>query len=252
MPLLTSYPTWVKGLSILWIVFTLAVIYVWFSKTPQKENTESTTQTLGTPLYEKTKQKIDDFYTNLDRDQLTPWMFFRIGKMHGVKDYYGKSIYEGGGGGEFAGSPVTVFWSDDFIEPFLKHEITEILEEVCNEALEKKLNPEPCINEAVGLLNGCIDRVYNRMAIIDQKLRGKGYPKSVSRRDVSEETSKMYEYLEQRQAYFTEVAKLQYRYYLKIESRQNKTIIISIIALVVSIITAIIPLFIKLIQYLIK
>jgi len=99
MPLLTTYPTWVKILfSILWIVVTLAVIFVWFSKTPQKENTESITLTYRTPLYEKTKQKIDDFYTNLDRDQLTPWMFFRIGKMRGVKDYYGKPIFEGGGG----------------------------------------------------------------------------------------------------------------------------------------------------------
>jgi len=133
MPLLTSYPTWVKILfSILWIVFTLAVIFVWFSKTSQKENTESITLTFRTPLYEKTKQKIDDFYTNLDRDQLTPWIFFRIGKMRGVKDYYGKPIFPGGGGFEFSGTPVTIFWSDDFIEPFLEHEITEVLEQVCN------------------------------------------------------------------------------------------------------------------------
>jgi len=252
MTLLTSYPTWVKIVfSILWVVLMLVVLLLWFSKTPQKENTESITLTSKTPLYEKTKQKIDDFYTNLDRDQLTPWMFFRSGKMRGVKDYYGKLIHPGGGGIEFSRTPVKVFWSDDFIQPFLEHEITEILEQVCNEALGKKLNPEPCINEAVSFFNGCIHRVYNRMAIIDQKLRGKGYPKSVSRRDVSRETSKMCEYLKKQQAAITEVAKLQYRYFSKIESRQTKTFYIAIIALFIGSV-GIIPLVIKLIQYLIK
>jgi hypothetical protein len=186
-----------------------------------------------TPLYEKTKQRIDDFYTNLDKDQLTPWIFFHTGKMPEVKKYYGGTIKYSGG--EFSGTCVLVFW-EGFIEPFLEHGIVEILEHVGDEALAKKLDPEPCISEGTQLLSGIIYKTYNRMAEIDQRLRGKGYPKSAERKDVSEQIEKMSNYLQRHKDAVSKIATSRYEYFLNVESRQNIALGISIIALAASIV----------------
>jgi len=85
-----------------------------------------------THLYERTKQRIEDFYANLDKEQLSPWIFFHTGKMPEVKKCYGGSIRYSGG--EFSGAPVLVFW-DGFIEPFLEHGIVGMLEQVADDGL---------------------------------------------------------------------------------------------------------------------
>jgi hypothetical protein len=103
MLLSTSYPVWAKTLFVIWIVFTLVVILLLFIYRKKEM-----AKVYPTPLYEKTKQRIDDFYTNLDKDQLTPWIFFHTGKMPEVKKYYGGTIKYSGA--EFSGTPVLVFW----------------------------------------------------------------------------------------------------------------------------------------------
>lgn len=188
-------------------------------------------------LYEKTKQRIDDFYANLDKNQLTPWEFFRTGKMPEVKKYYGGTIKYSGV--EFSDTPRLVFW-DGFIEPFLEHGIVEILGQVADEALAKQLDPEPCISESAGLLDGVIAKTYNRMAEIDQRLRGKGNPESAKRKDVTEEIEKMCNYLQRHKEAVSKIAASKYQYFLNVESRQNKNLWIAIIALGVSIMSTLI------------
>lgn len=167
-------------------------------------------------LYEKTKLHINDFYTKLDKDQLTPWSFLKTGKMPAIKKYYGGTVNISCG--EFSGTVVLVFWEN--ITPFLEHGISEQLEKVADEAFEKQLNPEPCINEAAGLIDGLvIGRVYNRMAEIDQRLRGKGHPDSVGRKDVSENIKKMLGYLERHKKDISKRATSRYQSILKNEAR---------------------------------
>ena len=227
MLLSTSYPTWVKILFVIWIIFTLIVVLLLFSYRKKSVAKVSTT-----PLYEKTEQRIDDFYNNLDREQLAPWLFFNTGKMPEVKKFYGGTIKYSGV--EFSGTPVLVFW-EGFIEPFLEHGIVEILEQVADEALAKQLDPEPCINKAAGSLNGAIAKTYNRMAEIDQRLRGKGDPDSVKRKDVTEKIEKMRNFLQRHKNAVSEIAASRYQYFLNVESRQNIALVISIMALIASI-----------------
>lgn len=234
MLLSTSYQTWTKIIFVIWIIFTLIAVLILLCCQKKERPTDS-----RSPLYEKTKQRVDDFYAKLDKEELMPWNFFNSGVMPEVKKYYGGTIKYSGV--EFSGSPVLVFW-EGFIEPFLEHGITEILEQIANDALEKRLNPEPCISEAAGLLDGVISKTYNQMAEIDQRLRGKGDPKSVKRKDVTENIEKMRIYLQRNKESFSKMAALKYQYFLNVESRENKNLWIALIALGASIMSALIAL----------
>ena len=231
--MLSSYPTWAKILFVIWIVFTLVIMILLFSSRKKKMLTAS-----RSPLYEKTKQVVDDFYAKLDKEQLTPWSFFNTGKMPEVKKYYGGTISPSGA--EFSDTIVLVFWGN--IDPFLEHGIVEILEQVADDALSRQLTPVPCINEAAEKMDGVISRTYNRMAEIDQRLRGKGYPKSVKRKDVTENIEKMRTYLQQHKESFSKMAASKYQYFLKAESRENKNLLIALIALGASIMSMLISL----------
>jgi len=232
--MLSSYPTSAKILFVIWIVFTLVIMILLFSSRKKKMPTAS-----RSPLYEKTKQIVDDFYAKLDKEQLTPWLFFNTGKMPEVKKYYGGHPIQPSGV-EFSGTIVDVFWEN--IDPFLEHGIVAILEQVSDDALSKQLNPEPCINEAAEKMDGVISRTYNRMAEIDQRLRGKGYPKSVKRKDVTEEIEKMYNYLQRHKESFSKIAALKCQYFLNVESRENKNLWIAGVALGASMLSTLISL----------
>ena len=119
----------------------------------------------------------------------------------------------------------------------------KILEDVGDDALANQLNPELCFNEAAGLLDGVISKTYNRMAEIDQRLRGKGNPESVKRKDVTEQIEKMRNYLQRHKEAIFKKAASKYQYFLNVESRQNKNLWIAIIALGTSIMSALISLF---------
>lgn len=225
IPLLESYPVRIKILFGIWVfVSALLILSLLFFRISRRERDKIVTHFEKTPLCEKSKQKVDDFYIDIDRNKLTPWVFLPTGKMQEVKDYYGRSIiYQGEGiGVGFEGSPSIVFWGN-FIEPFLEHGIIDILEQVSNEAIQSSLDPEPCINEAVGFFYGCISAVYYRMSKIDQKLRGKGFPETVASRDVSDKIKKMNEYLQEQQKAIVSISKSQYKPVLEEKFFQTNT-----------------------------
>ena len=72
-----------------------------------------------------------------------------------------------------------------------------------NETLEtcraRGLTPEePYITETAMLLDGyLIDPIYRYMADIDQRIRGRGCPKSVGRQDVTDRITEMVKFLNQ-------------------------------------------------------
>ena len=139
------------------------------------------------------RQKIVKLCETLKNDKLTPWLWFNS---RGVKvtDFYGKTIHISGC--LYGQSQALVFFS--FIVPFLKDAIVKTLDETLETCRARGLTPEePYIRETAMLLDGyLIDPIYRYMADIDRSIRGKGSPKSVGRKDVTDEIAEMVKFLD--------------------------------------------------------
>ncbi len=148
-------------------------------------------------------EKVKKWGDKLIADKINPWIFLIA---NGVKvTRYDESLitYQGVG---FEGSPRTVFW-EGFIEPFLRHGISEWLDSIAKQCLQQKIEPKPYLQTVTDNLHGCIELVYTRMAQIDQKLRKatmnyqsaewkKRYGTEIRLRDVSVEIKQMKAYLD--------------------------------------------------------
>jgi hypothetical protein len=149
---------------------------------------------MRTPLYPLFKKRINDAIDKLDKEQVTPWAFLTAGPLFQIKTFDGKQIqYKGI---EFGGSPRLVFWTR-YIEPFLENIcIAEIAAAVVM-AKEKEIDGRLLLTEVRTLLAMGFTRIYNRMADIDRKLRGKGFPKQVELRSVEREIAIMNHFLDE-------------------------------------------------------
>jgi len=63
-------------------------------------------------------------------------------------------------------------------------------------AQKRGVNGKQLLLEVEGLLLSSCKIVFNRMAEIDQRLRGKGYPQSVQRRPIDDKYNRMKEFIE--------------------------------------------------------
>lgn len=136
---------------------------------------------MSSPLYGLIQKFVEDEWIRLDREQITPWVFLTAGPPFQVKDFYGQAIsYQGI---SFEGSPRQVFWGR-YIEPFLEDLGLRTLDEVLRIAANRKQDPQLPLKEATGLLASVIRRAFTRMADIDRRLRGRGFPSSVPVMDV--------------------------------------------------------------------
>ena len=137
-----------------------------------------------TSLFPVTRQKIEKQREKLKRDKLTPWFWYNS---RGIKvtRFDGETIDLSG---DFNANLFL-----DFIKPFLKDAIVKTLDETLEICHTRGLEPEePYIRETAMLLDGyLIDPIYQYMATIDQRIRGKGNPKSVRRRNVTEYIEEM-------------------------------------------------------------
>ncbi len=196
IPLLQPYPSWIKVVIAVWIIFgAVVVILLLFCRAPKKGQPNISVDAYGrTPLYSRTKKRIDELYKNIENEKLNPWVFINTGKaVVEVTRLDGKVIhYEGVG---FEGSPRTVFWSDNFIPPIIEDAIVKAFDQTIEECRKNKLDPKPYIDEANSLLLGFIQKIYDRMSDIDRRLHSKGNLKDVVRRNVSYEVKKMDECL---------------------------------------------------------
>ena len=150
---------------------------------------------MTSPLHPLMTKLIDDEWVRLDRNQITPWAFMTAGPPFRIKDFYGKKIaYQGIG---FEGSPRDIFWGR-YIEPFLEDSADRLIKETLKLCEEKQHAPKEPLAELGGLLKSLAHRAYDRMAEIDQRLRGKGYPESVGRKQTEQEFARMEAFIEQR------------------------------------------------------
>lgn len=148
-----------------------------------------------TQLYPRTKKRVDDFYESIKNEKLDPWLFINTGVKVQVTKYNGDII--NCSGVMFTGSPRNVFWSDDFIPPFIEDAIIKVFDQTIDECRRNNLNPKIYIYEARGILDGFIYRIYNRMADMDQRLLKQAHPENTGRRDVKDEIEKMHKCLEE-------------------------------------------------------
>ncbi len=146
-----------------------------------------------TNLYPITRKFIEDEWVKLKQKQITPWSFLTSGKIFSCKYFNGKEItYQGG---TFEGSPRYVFW-ERYIEPFLEDISVRVINETVKLCHDKDQELEPALRETAALLNLLIKNTYNSMVDVDQRLRGKGTPENVEKRNVSMEISAMEDFVE--------------------------------------------------------
>ena len=150
---------------------------------------------MPTHLYPILSKLIEDEWVKLDRNQITPWAFMTAGPAFRCKDFYGREIaYQGI---KFEGSPRQVFWGR-YIEPFLEDLVHRIVEETLRLASARKQNVQQPLAEVGSMLKSVAHRAYRRMADIDQRLRGEGFPNSVPKRSTDGELARMEQFIDQR------------------------------------------------------
>ncbi len=198
MPFLQLCPKWIQVLvaaGLIYVFAVIVVIFIWFLffSSPQKQKPNVFDNHGRTQLNSRIKKRVDDLYNQIYNEKLKPWIFINIGKPLRVEKHDGTLIqYEGV---RFEGTPRLVFWGDDFIPPIIENAIVKAFDQTIEECRKNNIDPKPYVYETNSILVGLIDRVYHRMAGIDQRLRGKGYPKNVQRKDVNDEINKMDECL---------------------------------------------------------
>jgi hypothetical protein len=150
---------------------------------------------MTSPLYPIIAKFIEDEWVKLEQNQITPWCFLNAGPPFRCKDFYGKEIaYQGIG---FEGSPSVRFWGR-YIEPFLEDITERTVQETIRLATEKQQSTNEPLSEVSGLLKSLARRAYDRMAVVEQRLLGKGFPENVARRGVDAEFASMENFINQR------------------------------------------------------
>ncbi|MEN6385640.1 MAG: hypothetical protein ABFD79_10630 [Phycisphaerales bacterium] len=147
-----------------------------------------------TPLNVRTHKRIDDLYKKIENEKLNPWLFINAGLKVELTRFDGKII--SCQGVLFEGSPRLVFWSDDFIPPFIEDTIKKVFDQTLEECRANNLHPQRYLYETKCLLMGFVGKVYNRMAEIDYELMKKNSEKKIKFRDVILENKKMDELIE--------------------------------------------------------
>lgn len=142
-----------------------------------------------TKLYTRTKKRVDDFYESIRNEKLDPWLFINAKVEVQVAKHNGDVIHYSGV--LFTGAPRTVFWSDDFIPPFIEDAIIKVFDQTIDECRKNGLDPEIYVYEARRILSDFIYKIYNRMADMDQKLMKQSHSENFGQRDVSSKIEKM-------------------------------------------------------------
>lgn len=130
-----------------------------------------------TPLYPAFEKRIRDRIDWVIQDKVTPWVFMTAGPPFKMQTFHGKEIsYQGI---KFEGPPCLVFWGH-FIEPFLEDIIVAEIDSAVKLAHERRVNLQELLSEIRTLLQADIARVYAKMADVDRRLRGEGFPQRVA------------------------------------------------------------------------
>lgn len=136
-----------------------------------------------TPLFRETQHWVRQEHEKLRRSKVDPWLFFNSRGLQ-VTDFYEEQIAYSGLA--FEGSPQEKFWGG-FIQPFLEDLGVRAVERAAERSERLGVSVKDALRETEALLNQAIWLIFSRMAEIDRRLRGKGYPHRVPQRDIAEE-----------------------------------------------------------------
>lgn len=139
------------------------------------------------PIYALIKAEVDREGNAFLKQKIDPWLFFNV-KGVNIEKSDGSQINISGF--EFSGSARLVFW-DGFVDEELTALALSLFEDARTKAIEHDVPIESSILACNDCLSGLVLRVFERMADIDQRLRGKGYPNSVSKENVGERASNL-------------------------------------------------------------
>lgn len=126
------------------------------------------------------------------RHHVDPWLLF--GSM-GVKTHRLDGTEIAYHGIEYEGSPSEVFWSRGFIDPYLRAMIDLFVAQATKTARELGHDVGIVLHDLQGMLESGIQRIYERMSEVDQRLRGKGFPSSVPRKSIDHRVLELKNYL---------------------------------------------------------
>jgi len=132
------------------------------------------------PLNEIIKADVEEVTQNILKDAVEPWIFLGSHGVH-IKKADGSSISISGV--MYAGSVITVFW-EGFADEYIKKRSRELIESTRLKAVERKIPVQNALQDLLVYLRTMIVKIFSRMAIIDQKLRGHGFPESVHKKDI--------------------------------------------------------------------
>lgn len=150
---------------------------------------------MPTPLYPTFRKRVDDAIDQLIRQQVTPWSFMAAGPPFRIKHFDGRQIaYQGI---TFDGSPREVFWSR-YIEPYLEELCLSEITAAVSMARERQVDAKLLLPELQELLSAGFQKVYKKMADVDRRLRGKGYPENVNPRGIDDKLRAMDQFLDER------------------------------------------------------
>ena len=141
------------------------------------------------PLNEIIKADIEEAFDALIKDTVEPWIFFNSHGVH-TRKADGRSISISGV--EYSGTAVLVFWNG-FIDAHIKKVSRELIESTRLKAIERNISILDALTDCLTHLHAMIVKVFHKMAGIDQRLRGKGFPKSVQRTEVQPRIDTNYE-----------------------------------------------------------
>jgi hypothetical protein len=150
---------------------------------------------MTTPLYPTFRKRVDDAIEQLIKEQVTPWVFLTTDPPFRIKAFDGREIAYGGVG--FEGSPRDIFWAR-YIEPFLEKLCIFEIADAVRMAEKRGIDARLLLPELRGLLSAGFRKVYTRMADVDRRLRGKGFPDRVPRRPIEGEVWAMDQFLDER------------------------------------------------------
>lgn len=148
---------------------------------------------MTTPLYPTFEKRIGDAVDQLIRSQVDPWAFFNTGHPLRVRTFDGRNISYGGV--VFDDSVRQVFWSR-YMEPFLEDLAVQQIATAVTAARERSVDAKLLLPEIQGLLLSACRKVFARMARIDQRLLGRGFPENVPCRPIENEYNGMKEFIE--------------------------------------------------------
>jgi len=146
-------------------------------------------------LYPIIQKQLKDEFESVINIQVTPWIFMTTSVGLNVKKFDGQTISYGGI--EFSGSPETVFWGG-YIEPFLEHISFSVIDQSVEKCKLQKIDLKPVLKDVQELLKLGFNNVFENMADVDRRLRGKGHPKNVPLKNVENYVQRMDAFINRR------------------------------------------------------